>query len=98
MTTGTAKSEPMTYEFKNLPRFPITLFHFNKYDGGKALVAGFFLIASIYFFTGFFGFLIDHNAWLKDLIYGSPNYEYIPIKSAHWWEVWKYFWKSRYCY
>ncbi len=81
------KNSSNSYEFKNLSGFPITLFHFHKYDGLKALAAFLFLITIIYFVSGFWGFLIDHNAWLKGLIYEKPPI--IPIEHKHWWEFWK---------
>ncbi|WP_414756198.1 YkvA family protein [Anabaena sp. CCY 9910] len=73
-------------ELKKLPGFPITLFYFKKYDGCKALVVFLFALSSIYFFSGFIGFLIDHNKWVHDLFYGKPE---VVIASKQWWEFWK---------
>jgi uncharacterized membrane protein YkvA (DUF1232 family) len=72
-------------EFKQLQSFPASLFDRSKYDGAKTLVAMFFLLATIYFATGFFGFIIDQNQWLHDMVYGSPKV----IEPSQWWEFWK---------
>ncbi|PZD71800.1 hypothetical protein C1752_04565 [Acaryochloris thomasi RCC1774] len=69
-----------------LPSFPNSLFHFKSYDGAKALTAIFLLLSSIYLFTGFAGFIVDHTAWLHDLFYHQPP----PTTAAHsiWWKMW----------
>lgn len=82
-------SKKVGYKLEQIQGFPWTLFAFKQYDGGKAIVALLFLFAGIYFLTGFWGFLIDHNAWIHDLFYHpvpiSPQPETIP-----WWKVWKH--------
>lgn len=74
-----------SYQFKDLPGFPFTLFHLKKYDASKTIVAIIFCLATVYFSSGFIGFMIDHNAWLHRLIYSSQNL----APSPYWWEFWK---------
>ena len=60
-----AQSEQMfesQYEFKPLTRFPKNLFYSESYNGWKFLVAMVLLLSSIYFLTGFPGFLSIQNS------------------------------------
>jgi uncharacterized membrane protein YkvA (DUF1232 family) len=72
------------FEFTNLPGFPRTLFSFKQYDGGRTLAAILLFLASIYFLTGFWGFLVDHNAWLHDWIY--PPQAIVELPHNAWWD------------
>jgi uncharacterized membrane protein YkvA (DUF1232 family) len=80
--------QPMQYHLEQLPGFPKTLFEFNKYDGARALTALLLLLASLYFLSGFLGFLFDHNPWLHDLFFKSPQ---IQVSKTAWWQFWKSF-------
>lgn len=52
------------YEFKVLPGFPRSLFFLENYNNGwKFLVAFFLALSTIYFLTGFPGFLSIQNDW-----------------------------------
>ncbi|MGB8702339.1 MAG: DUF1232 domain-containing protein [Thermosynechococcaceae cyanobacterium] len=75
------------YQFELLPSFPGTLYEFRKYDGAKALVALILAMAGIYFLLGFFGFLVDHNAWLKAFLFKSSLSDISP--QSPWWHFWK---------
>ncbi len=72
------------FELRKLSGFPRTLFEFRQYDGGKTLVVILLLIASVYFLTGFWGFLVDHNAWLHNWIY--PPQPVIEAPQNLWWD------------
>lgn len=80
MTSGTRSQ----FEFTKLPSFPGTLFAFRQYDGGRTIAAILLVIATIYFSTGFWGFLIEHNAWLHDFIY--PISRGTEQLSNAWWD------------
>jgi uncharacterized membrane protein YkvA (DUF1232 family) len=69
-----------------LPSFPNSLFQFKAYDGAKALTATFLFLSTIYLCAGFVGFMIDHTAWLHDLLYRQP----IVTTASHsiWWKIW----------
>jgi hypothetical protein len=62
-------SQSGSYKLELLPSFPITLFELRKYDGAKALTALLLILATVYFLLGFFGFLVDHTSWLRDLLH-----------------------------
>jgi uncharacterized membrane protein YkvA (DUF1232 family) len=79
--TPSSKSQ---FELKKLPGFPRTLLDFRQYDGGKTLAVIILILASIYFFTGFWGFLVDHNAWLHDWIY--PPQPVVGVPGNPWWD------------
>ena len=68
-----------------MPGFPSTLFDWQKYDGAKALTAILLGLATLYFCTGFLGFLFDHTPWLQQLFHLSPA-KALP---AAWWQIWK---------
>ncbi|WP_432810477.1 YkvA family protein [Pantanalinema sp. GBBB05] len=72
-------------QLETLPGFPRTLFDWKKYDGAKALTAILLALATLYFLTGFLGFLFDHTPWLKQLLHLTPA-KTLP---AAWWQVWK---------
>ncbi|MCY6492298.1 DUF1232 domain-containing protein [Leptolyngbya sp. GGD] len=78
------------YKLEPLQGFPWTLFAFKQYDGGRAMVALLFLFAGIYFLSGFWGFLLDHNAWLHDLVVGSKPVVIDSQPSIPWWKFWKH--------
>ncbi len=84
----TAETTPY-YKLRKLKRFPSTLIVWEEYDGGKAFVAFLLVIASIYFLSGFWGFLIDRNDWLHNLFAKQTNI--LESSPSHWWQVWKYF-------
>jgi uncharacterized membrane protein YkvA (DUF1232 family) len=79
----TSSSGPQ-FELKKLPGFPRTLFAFRQYDGGRTLAVILLILASIYFFTGFWGFLLDHNAWLHDWVY--PPHVGVDLPQNPWWD------------
>jgi uncharacterized membrane protein YkvA (DUF1232 family) len=83
-----AGGQPMQYHLEQLPSFPKTLFAFKKYDGAKTLTALLLLLASLYFLSGFLGFLFDHTPWLHDLFFKSPQ---VQVSKAAWWQFWKVF-------
>jgi|GEM_PF-2755001 len=62
-TIKTSENPSSQYEFKPLPSFPGSLFFFQSYNGWKFLVALFLVLSSIYFLTGFPGFLSIQNDW-----------------------------------
>jgi uncharacterized membrane protein YkvA (DUF1232 family) len=71
------------FELKKLPDFPRTLFEFEQYDGMKMLTVFLLLLSSVYLLTGFWGFLLDNNAWLHDWIYPPQP---IPVQTQNpWW-------------
>jgi uncharacterized membrane protein YkvA (DUF1232 family) len=74
-------------QLESLPIFPRTLFSFKTYDGGKALTAILFLLATIYFLAGFIGFVCDHTPWLKQLL--QPTVITPVAPQALWWQIWK---------
>jgi uncharacterized membrane protein YkvA (DUF1232 family) len=81
------QTKPKRLIMETLPRFPNSLFQFKTYDGAKALTAIFLLLSSTYLLAGFLGFIIDHTAWVHDLLYGQP----LSNSATHplWWKVWK---------
>jgi hypothetical protein len=71
-SSGISPPEPGksgSYKLELLPSFPSTLFELRKYDGAKALTALLLILATVYFLLGFFGFLVDHTSWLRDLLH-----------------------------
>jgi uncharacterized membrane protein YkvA (DUF1232 family) len=73
------------FKLEKLPSFPRTLFAFRHYDGWKTIIVILFLLASVYFLTGFWGFLVDHNQWLHDWIHSSQPVIEVPKKP--WWNL-----------
>ncbi|MGP1382160.1 MAG: hypothetical protein ACTS2F_01300 [Thainema sp.] len=72
------------FEFVDLPKFPKTLFAFKQYDGAKTISIFLLILATIYLLSGFWGFLLDHNAWLHDWIYPPQPVTAEPINP--WWD------------